>query len=79
MIGVAGCVAQAEGEEISAPRARDVDLVFGPQTYHRLPEASAHAPGTGESRGRDRVSQIEEKFRPSGEKGPRPRVTASVP
>src|SRR3546814_628404 len=36
LIGVAGCVAQAEGEEI-ARRAPVVDLVFGPQTYHRLP------------------------------------------
>ena len=37
LIGVAGCVAQAEGEEI-LERAPYVDLVFGPQTYHRLPE-----------------------------------------
>ena len=37
MIGVAGCVAQAEGEEIIA-RAPAVDLVVGPQSYHRLPE-----------------------------------------
>ncbi|MBL8598157.1 MAG: tRNA (N6-isopentenyl adenosine(37)-C2)-methylthiotransferase MiaB [Devosia sp.] len=36
-IGVAGCVAQAEGEEI-ARRSKAVDLVFGPQSYHRLPE-----------------------------------------
>lgn len=36
-IGVAGCVAQAEGEEIIA-RAPAVDLVVGPQAYHRLPE-----------------------------------------
>lgn len=36
-IAVAGCVAQAEGEEI-VRRARAVDLVFGPQTYHRLPD-----------------------------------------
>ena len=37
MVGVTGCVAQAEGAEISA-RAPVVDLVVGPQTYHRLPE-----------------------------------------
>ncbi len=37
-IGVAGCVAQAEGEEILR-RAPTVDLVIGPQTYHRLPQA----------------------------------------
>ncbi len=37
LIGVAGCVAQAEGAEIMR-RAPAVDLVIGPQTYHRLPE-----------------------------------------
>ena len=42
MIGVAGCVAQAEGEEI-ARRAPVVDLVFGPQAYHRLPDMLARA------------------------------------
>ena len=36
-IGVAGCVAQAEGEEIMR-RQPAVDLVVGPQTYHRLPQ-----------------------------------------
>ena len=36
-IAVAGCVAQAEGEEI-VRRAQVVDLVFGPQTYHGLPD-----------------------------------------
>ena len=36
-IAVAGCVAQAEGEEI-VRRAPTVDLVFGPQSYHRLPD-----------------------------------------
>ena len=36
-IGVAGCVAQAEGEAM-LERAPFVDLVVGPQTYHRLPE-----------------------------------------
>jgi tRNA-2-methylthio-N6-dimethylallyladenosine synthase len=40
LIGVAGCVAQAEGEEI-ARRSKAVDLVFGPQSYHRLPELLA--------------------------------------
>jgi tRNA-2-methylthio-N6-dimethylallyladenosine synthase len=42
MIGVTGCVAQAQGEEL-AKRAPFVDLVFGPQTYHRLPEMVARA------------------------------------
>ncbi|MEX3011246.1 tRNA (N6-isopentenyl adenosine(37)-C2)-methylthiotransferase MiaB [Hoeflea sp. TYP-13] len=42
MVGVAGCVAQAEGQEIIR-RAPIVDLVIGPQTYHRLPQAIARA------------------------------------
>jgi tRNA-2-methylthio-N6-dimethylallyladenosine synthase len=37
LVGIAGCVAQAEGAEIIR-RAPVVDLVIGPQTYHRLPE-----------------------------------------
>jgi tRNA-2-methylthio-N6-dimethylallyladenosine synthase len=41
-IAIAGCVAQAEGEEIIA-RAPAVDLVVGPQAYHRLPELIARA------------------------------------
>ena len=41
MIAVAGCVAQAEGEEI-ARRAR-IDVVVGPQAYHNLPELVAQA------------------------------------
>jgi tRNA-2-methylthio-N6-dimethylallyladenosine synthase len=45
-IGVAGCVAQAEGEEIMR-RQPMVDLVVGPQTYHRLP-AMARAVEAGE-------------------------------
>ena len=40
MIAVAGCVAQAEGEEIRK-RAPEVDLVVGPQAYHKLPELIA--------------------------------------
>ncbi|HEX9569125.1 MAG TPA: tRNA (N6-isopentenyl adenosine(37)-C2)-methylthiotransferase MiaB [Rhodospirillales bacterium] len=47
IVAVAGCVAQAEGAEILA-RAPFVDMVFGPQTYHRLPEMVARAHRTGE-------------------------------
>ena len=47
MIAVAGCVAQAEGEEILA-RAPFVDIVFGPQAYHRLPEMLARAERGGQ-------------------------------
>jgi len=42
MVGVAGCVAQAEGAEI-ARRAPVVDVIIGPTTYHRLPDAIARA------------------------------------
>ncbi len=42
VLAVAGCVAQAEGAEILA-RAPYVDIVLGPQTYHRLPEMVARA------------------------------------
>lgn len=42
ILAVAGCVAQAEGELI-ASRAPYVDMVFGPQTYHRLPQMVAEA------------------------------------
>ena len=59
MIGVAGCVAQAEGEEILR-RAPAVDVVIGPQTYHRLPDALRRA------RGGERVIEteyaVEDKF-----------------
>lgn len=59
MIGVAGCVAQAEGEEILR-RAPAVDVVIGPQTYHRLPEALKRV------RGGERVIEteyaVEDKF-----------------
>ncbi len=41
-IGVAGCVAQAEGAEIMR-RQPLVDLVVGPQSYHRLPQMEARA------------------------------------
>ncbi len=46
MIAVAGCVAQAEGAEILR-RAPVVDLVVGPQTYHRLPELVRRAEQSG--------------------------------
>jgi tRNA-2-methylthio-N6-dimethylallyladenosine synthase len=59
MIAVAGCVAQAEGREIML-RAPAVDLVVGPQSYHRLPDVVRRA------RGGERVVEtdyaIEDKF-----------------
>jgi tRNA-2-methylthio-N6-dimethylallyladenosine synthase len=46
LIAVAGCVAQAEGEEIMA-RAPVVDIVVGPQSYHRLVDLVTQAAATG--------------------------------
>jgi tRNA-2-methylthio-N6-dimethylallyladenosine synthase len=46
LIGVAGCVAQAEGEEMIR-RAPVIDLVVGPQSYHRLPDLIARAERDG--------------------------------
>ena len=59
-ITVAGCVAQAEGAEIQR-RAPVVDLVVGPQTYHKLPEliANVHRQ-SGEAL--DTEFQVEDKF-----------------
>ena len=59
-IAVAGCVAQAEGAEIMK-RAPVVDLVVGPQTYHKLPEliAQAHR-ARGEAL--DTEFEVEDKF-----------------
>jgi tRNA-2-methylthio-N6-dimethylallyladenosine synthase len=46
MIALAGCVAQAEGAEAKA-RSRMIDLVVGPQAYHRLPEMVAEVANGG--------------------------------
>jgi tRNA-2-methylthio-N6-dimethylallyladenosine synthase len=46
LVAVAGCVAQAEGREIAA-RAPVVDIVIGPQSYHRLPDLVAEAARKG--------------------------------
>ena len=54
-IAVAGCVAQAEGSEIIR-RAPVVDLVVGPQSYHRLPELVAR------SRSAERSATAEERL-----------------
>lgn len=59
-LAVAGCVAQAEGAEITV-RAPQVDMVFGPQAYHRLPEMLAKAArASGEILETDFA--VEEKF-----------------
>jgi tRNA-2-methylthio-N6-dimethylallyladenosine synthase len=71
-IGVAGCVAQAEGAEIMR-RQPLVDLVVGPQSYHRLPELEAKT-RTGE-KALDTDFPEEDKFeklksRPRAARGP---------
>jgi tRNA-2-methylthio-N6-dimethylallyladenosine synthase len=58
LIAVAGCVAQAEGEEIMA-RAPSVKVVVGPQAYHRLPEMVADAAA---KRGTETDMPAEAKF-----------------
>jgi len=60
MVAVAGCVAQAEGAEIPR-RAPIVDIVVGPQAYHRLPELIAKA-ARGKGEALDTEFAVEEKF-----------------
>jgi tRNA-2-methylthio-N6-dimethylallyladenosine synthase len=74
LIAVAGCVAQAEGAQIIA-RQPAVDLVVGPQSYHRLPEMIARA--TRESGAvLETEFPVEEKF-DSLPKNERPRGAAA--
>jgi tRNA-2-methylthio-N6-dimethylallyladenosine synthase len=58
VIGVGGCVASQEGEAI-LKRAPYVDLVFGPQTLHRLPEMIDAKRGTGKPQVDIRFPEIE--------------------
>jgi tRNA-2-methylthio-N6-dimethylallyladenosine synthase len=61
IVAVAGCVAQAEGDQILR-RAPFVDMVFGPQTYHRLPEMIARAARAVGDRILDTTFPAEPKF-----------------
>lgn len=62
VVAVAGCVAQAEGDVI-LNRAKYVDMVFGPQTYHQLPEMLAKITGAyGTARVINTDFPVEEKF-----------------
>jgi tRNA-2-methylthio-N6-dimethylallyladenosine synthase len=76
MIAVTGCVAQAEGAEILA-RIPAVDLVIGPQSYHRLPELLARSKAEGQS-----IVEIafpeEEKFHRLPERSSAPTRAASA-
>ncbi len=72
LLAVAGCVAQAEGELV-AERAPAVDIVVGPQAYHRLPELLAR-------RARAQGAVIDTDFPPESKFDELPRdVTASGP
>jgi tRNA-2-methylthio-N6-dimethylallyladenosine synthase len=71
-IGVAGCVAQAEGQEIMR-RQPLVDLVVGPQSYHRLPQMEARVRGGEQALDTD--FPLDDKFdtlrqRPKAKRGP---------
>ncbi len=68
LITVAGCVAQAEGEEI-VRRAPAVDLVLGPQSYHRLPELLGRLHG-GEKNLVETAFPDEDKFQALPERTP---------
>jgi tRNA-2-methylthio-N6-dimethylallyladenosine synthase len=59
VVAVAGCVAQAEGAEIIR-RAPAVDLVVGPQSYHRLPDLLARAARDGQAV--DTEFPVDDKF-----------------
>jgi tRNA-2-methylthio-N6-dimethylallyladenosine synthase len=77
LVAVAGCVAQAEGEEIIR-RAPVVDLVFGPQSYHRLPDLLARAEQGGKVV--DTEFPVEDKFdhlAPASEAATRARGTTA--
>ncbi|GAB4170478.1 MAG: tRNA (N6-isopentenyl adenosine(37)-C2)-methylthiotransferase MiaB [Wenzhouxiangellaceae bacterium] len=71
LIGVAGCVASQEGEAI-LKRAPFVDLVFGPQTLHRLPELIEQVRSTGRPAVDVSFPEIEkfDHLPPPGARGP---------
>ena len=81
ILAVAGCVAQAEGEALIA-RAPFVDIVLGPQTYHRLPALLARADAAPGVSLLDTEFPPEDKFdhlphaAPGAIPGAAPRITA---
>ena len=74
VLAVAGCVAQAEGEEMIR-RAPQIDIVLGPQTYHRLPDMVARA-RAGERAIVATDFPVEEKFDHLAAVSPAPSVGA---
>ena len=75
LLAVAGCVAQAEGAEIRR-RAPFVDLIIGPQTYHRLPNLLTRAARSGDRGVVDTDFPVESKFDLLPEQTARQGVTA---
>lgn len=76
LIAVAGCVAQAEGDEIMN-RAPYVDMVFGPQTYHQLPEMIAKAMRKLDEKGRG-VLNVDFPAQPKFDSLPKTTATQNV-
>lgn len=66
VIGVGGCVASQEGDNIQA-RAPYVDMVFGPQTLHRLPELYEKSTKQSDIKPKNRIGVVDVSF-PSIEK-----------
>jgi len=77
MIAVAGCVAQAEGREISR-RAPQVDIVVGPQAYHRLPGLVASAAGGHSALDTDMPLASKFEALPARARGQRPSAFLTV-
>ncbi|GAB5488566.1 MAG: tRNA (N6-isopentenyl adenosine(37)-C2)-methylthiotransferase MiaB [Parasphingorhabdus sp.] len=77
MIAVAGCVAQAEGKEISR-RAPSVDIVVGPQAYHRLPELIETAKTGKKALDTDMPAASKFDILPTRKKQPRPTAFLTV-
>ena len=76
-IVVAGCVAQAEGEEIIR-RAPAVDVVVGPQSYHHLPQLLARAE-RARPRAGDRISRSRTSSASCRRRSPRRSAPAASP
>ena len=77
MIAVAGCVAQAEGPEITR-RTKMVDIVVGPQAYHRLPELVDKAVRGEEALDTDMPAASKFGALPGRAKQPRPTAFLTV-
>ena len=77
MIAVAGCVAQAEGQEITR-RTKMVDIVVGPQAYHRLPDLIGKAVRGEEALDTDMPANSKFGALPDRPKQPRPTAFLTV-